>query len=96
MKRIILLFLIIISCSKQESTPISNNDVIISAKSIGYSDLTEFEKNILNQKTYSENFCCYPNNWNSPENCRVLDSAYFVRVKLHARLLALVTESKTF
>lgn len=84
------------SCSKQEPTPIDNNEVIISAKSISFLELTEVEKNILKQKTYSENFCCFPNNWNSPENCKDLDSAYFVRVKLHARLLALVTESKTF
>ncbi|MGV0964946.1 hypothetical protein [Empedobacter falsenii] len=97
MKRIIILSLIIFSnCSKEKPTPINNDEVIISANSVSYSELTDVEKSILKQKRYSENFCCYPNNWNSPENCEVIDSAFFVRVKLHARLLALLTESKTF
>ncbi|GEM_PF-5978898 len=94
--RIILLIIIFMGCSKEKPTPINNDEVIISANSISYSELTDVEKSILKHKNYSDNFSCYPNNWNSPENCQVLDSAFFIRVKLNTTLLALITESKTF
>ncbi|WP_459209703.1 hypothetical protein [Aquimarina rhabdastrellae] len=95
MKQIIFIisFIVFFSCTEKENKKsINPSDVIIQAKLLSFSELTDSEK----ENTNFLKSCCYPENWNQGVDCIEKEYAFYVKTKININLLGAISESDTF
>lgn len=85
-----LLIYLLVSCNKTEKTKLDSSKVIISAKILNFEELSFHQVKKMEYGCY-----CYPYNWRDGVEFKK-ENAFYVKVKLNNKILAELSESKTF
>lgn len=90
---LIILLLTFFGCGNNDKKLlIDPSDVIIEAINLNFEDLNDAEK----QDIIFTRCCCYPTNWNRGVDCIEKEEAFYVKAEINIKLLAALSESKTF